>query len=169
MPTIPRGSRIGKSSPVPVGCPSDRYYSGTTVSPRLSRAFQVIVFRTEINFCHFHHRVYNELTMACSPVGFDRALRPGIANVRVRFLVKPEVFQVLFNRLRVAYSTARIISTFVSLYESFHVQFTSIQKDTWLTQLYSRILHTIMFCPRQHSMSNYLKSCNLVLVTVCLI
>ena len=26
---FPRGSRIGKSSPVPVGCPSDRYYLGS--------------------------------------------------------------------------------------------------------------------------------------------
>ena len=25
------GSRIGKWSPVPLGCPSDRYYLGTTV------------------------------------------------------------------------------------------------------------------------------------------
>ena len=26
---FPRGSRIGKSSPVPVGCPTDRYYLGS--------------------------------------------------------------------------------------------------------------------------------------------
>ena len=33
---FPRGSRIGKSSPVPLGCPSDRYYLGTTVNKALS-------------------------------------------------------------------------------------------------------------------------------------
>ena len=47
-----------------------------------------------------HHRVYYELTMACSPDGLTtavkRALRPVIAKVRVLFLVKPNFFQVLF-------------------------------------------------------------------------
>ena len=46
----------------------------------------------------------NELTMTCSPVGLissmDRALRPAIAKVIVRFPIKPEFFQVLFQPLR---------------------------------------------------------------------
>ena len=50
-----------------------------------------------------HHRVYYELTMACSPDGLTsitkRALRPVIANVRVLFLVKPNFFRFFFNRL----------------------------------------------------------------------
>ena len=45
----------------------------------------------------------NELTIACSPVSLissmDRALRLVNAKVRVRFPIKPEFFQVLFQPL----------------------------------------------------------------------
>ena len=56
------------------------------------------------NSYDFHHRVYYELTMACSPVGLissmDGALRPAaITRVRVWFPIKPKFFQVLFQPL----------------------------------------------------------------------
>ena len=51
--------------------------------------------------------IIKNLNLACSPVGLimNRTLRP----VRVRFLVKPEIFQVLFQPL------ARIMFTFKPL------------------------------------------------------
>ena len=55
-----------------------------------------------INFsCHFHHQVYNELTIACSLVGLISAMNKALHPVinRVRFPVKPEFFQVLFQPL----------------------------------------------------------------------
>ena len=45
----------------------------------------------------------------------DRALRPVIEKVRVRFLVKPEFFEGLQSTASVVYSTARIMFTFIQL------------------------------------------------------
>ena len=51
-----------------------------------------------------HHWVYYGLAMACSPDGLisvmDRVLSTVIAKVGVIFLVKSEIFQVLFQPLR---------------------------------------------------------------------
>ena len=63
---------------------------------------------------HFNHWEYCELTIARSPVIglvdlMDRVLCLVIAKVRVRFLVKPEIFQVLFQPPRL----------FISLWGSF--------------------------------------------------
>ena len=64
--------------------------------------------------------VYYELTMAWSPVDLislrDRALRPFIAKVRVRFPVKPEFFQVLFQPLRLFIYQQGSIFNFQTLY-----------------------------------------------------
>ena len=63
---------------------------------------------------------YYELTMTCSPVDLislrDRALRPFIAKVRVRFPVKPEFFQVLFQLLRLFIYQQGSIFNFQTLY-----------------------------------------------------
>ena len=54
--------------------------------------------------CPFHHRVYYQLTIACFPVGLitsmDRVRLLVNRKVKVRFPVKPENFQVLFQSLR---------------------------------------------------------------------
>ena len=103
-------------------------------------SFRIFV---HFNLCHFHHRVYYELTMACSPVFLicliDRASRPAIANVRLRFPVKPEffwgffstsilkvVYRLFFQPLRFVHSTTKIMFTFLffirtSKYDSFHL------------------------------------------------
>ena len=52
--------------------------------------------------CHFYHRVYHQLTMACPPVGLfspmDRAWRPVIVKVRVfQVLFQPPTIGCLFN------------------------------------------------------------------------
>ena len=64
--------------------------------------------------------VYYELTMAWSPVDLislrDRALRPFIAKVRVRFPVKPEFFQVFFQLLRLFIYQQGSIFNFQTLY-----------------------------------------------------
>ena len=100
-------------------------------------SFRIFV---HFNLCHFHHRVYCELTMACSPVLLicliDRVSRPAIANVRLRFPVKPEffwgffstsilkvVYRLLFQPLRFVHSTTKIMFTF--LYPHFKIWFIS--------------------------------------------
>ena len=46
--------------------------------------FENMIHFIYFNSCHFHHRVYYELTIACFPVGLisamDRTLRPVIAK-----------------------------------------------------------------------------------------
>ena len=58
------------------------------------------------SLCLFPGQVYNELTMACSPVGLissmDRGLRLVIAKVRVQCPVKAEFCQVLFRLFRLS-------------------------------------------------------------------
>ena len=78
-----------------------------------------ICFISYFNSYDFHHRVYYELTMACSPVGLissmDRALRLVNAKVRVPFPIKPEFFQVLFQPLWLLFLLQR--SHFFSLFK----------------------------------------------------
>ena len=69
-----------------------------------------------INFsCHFHHQVYNELTIACYSVGLISALNKALHPVinRVLFPVKPEFFQVLFSAGWIVHSTAKITFNFI--------------------------------------------------------
>ena len=94
------------------------------------------LFSIHFNSCHFHHRIYHELTMACSPVGLissvDRSLRPIIAKVRVPlgFPLKPEFFRFIFNAQVVHYTANHDHAHFhifihSSKYDSLHIfQFT---------------------------------------------
>ena len=88
-------------------------------------------FSIHFNSCHFHHRIYHELTMACSPVGLissvDRSLRPIIAKVRVPlgFPLKPEFFRFIFNRSGCSLYCESRSSSLSYLYPQFKIWFTS--------------------------------------------
>ena len=53
------------------------------------------------NSCQFHHRIYYELKMACSPVALINGLNVAYGNPKagVRIPAKHEIFQVLFQPL----------------------------------------------------------------------
>ena len=78
-----------------------------------------ICFVSYFNSYDFHHRVYYELTMACSPVSLissmDRALRLVITKVRMRFRSSLNFFSFFFSTALVVSFTLKIILFFITL------------------------------------------------------